>query len=130
MDIYKDREAFLEESKKLDDWIEEMMKDPKFVAALLKERAAFERSTRRLCPWGTCEVSIDPWNNKIFAAVGLVGCGCDNLPGWRSKYYEGLPKPGWDAKPVGRHGGRIARSRRKHRKHQRFCDYLYEIGAR
>lgn len=120
----------LEDQASLNEWLDKMMDDPKFVAAMLKEREAFERSTRRLCPFGTCEISVDPRNNKVFAAVGLVGCGCDNLPGWRSKYYEGLPKPGWDAKPVGRHGGRIAQSRRKHRKHRQFVDYLYDIGAR
>lgn len=119
-----------EEAEALLDWLEEMMSDDKFVTALIESREKYARSVARLCPFGTCEINIDPVDGKIFGAIGLVGCGCDVLPGWRSKYYEGLPKPGWDVKPVGKHGGRIARSRRKHKKHQCFLDYLYSIGAR
>ena len=83
-------------------------------AAYEHARAVYDRSEPHPCPFGACTVMVDPVTGKISGASGPVGCGCDNLPGWRSVHLAGLPKPGWNAKPVGRHGGRVAASRRKH----------------
>lgn len=93
-----------------------------FLAPQCDERE--ERLVERLCPFGTCVTLTDPADNTVFGGWGSVGCGCDSLPGWRSKYYDGLPKPGVALKPVGRHGSRIARSRRKHAEHKRWVASL------
>lgn len=93
---------------------------PEFREAYAQAQARSERQVDRRCPFGNCWTWIDPLDRTVVGGVGPVGCGCDSLPGWRSKYYEGLPKPGWAAKPVGRHGGKIAASRRKHARHARW----------
>ena len=74
------------------------------------------------CPFGNCVVEVEAGTGLVHAAYGPVGCACDYLPGWRSKHYEGLPKPGWDVKAVGRHGGRIARSKRLRREYAAYLD--------
>lgn len=109
-----------EEAHWLDAWLDDLAQDPKIAEYMRQERERLDRGIPRNCPWGICEVLVDPIDNTITSTIGLVGCGCDNLPGWRSKYYEGLPKPGWNVKPVGRHGGRIARSRKKHRELKKY----------
>ena len=93
---------------------------PEFRAAYADAEARSARQVDRRCPFGNCATFIDPLDGKITGGFGPVGCGCDTLPGWRSPYYDGLPKPGWSAKPVGRHGGRVAASRRKAREHARW----------
>jgi len=98
----------------LDAQLAKSMDVPELARAYSEARARYERAVARLCPFGNCEVLVDPIDRTVQGGMGPVGCGCDNLPGWRSRYYDGLPKPGWQAKPVGRHGGRIAASRRKH----------------
>ena len=100
------------------------MRNATFAAAydLARERGA--RAVSRPCPFGSCQVDIDPLDGTIVSAVGPVGCGCGNLPGWRSQHWDGLPKPGWTVKAVGRHGGRIAASRRKHAEHGRWLEEL------
>lgn len=81
--------------------------------ALEQDRLAFERSSVRRCAFGHCTVHEDPVTGEELARFGPVGCGCDNLPGWDSRHRAGRPKPGWQVKAAGRHGGRIAASRRK-----------------
>lgn len=104
--------------------------DPATAKALAAEAAAlYERAVYRPCPFGNCDTAIDPLGNTIASSAGPVGCGCDSLPGWRSRHYDGLPKPGWPAKPVGRHGSRIAASRAKHADHQRWLDDLHRYLA-
>ena len=110
-----------------DDYIAKQMEDPKFMEEYLASRKVMDRCYHVLCPWQRCEISIDPVTNVIVTAIGPVGCGCDNRPGWRSKYYEGLPKPSWMAKPQGRHGGRIAAGRRREAEHEKFLDHLVEM---
>ena len=105
----------------LDAYFDKLVADnPTLYQMIWRERAKLARSIPRPCPWGSCEICVDPVDNKIVSAIGPVGCGCDNLSGWKSSYYEGLPKPGWAAKPFGRHGGRIARSRKKTADHNRW----------
>lgn len=101
----------------LDAHIAESMNEPAFRAAFEASTAKYARAVTRICPFGNCTVDIDPVDRTIMGGAGPVGCGCDSLPGWRSPYYEGLPKPGWAGKAVGRHGGRIAASQRKHADH-------------
>jgi len=103
-------------------WLDELMTQPGFPEAYAEANARGARSVTRLCPFGNCSVDIDPLDNAIIGAAGPVGCGCDNLPGWRSQHWDGLPKPGWHAKPNGRHGGRVAASRRKHADHARWLN--------
>lgn len=93
---------------------------PTYAAVLARVREQYARAVARPCPFGNCAVDIDPLDNTIISGVGPALCGCDNLPGWRATRWDGLPKPGWSAKPVGRHGGRIAASRRKHADLARF----------
>lgn len=119
-----------EEEQWLNAWLEDLAENHGLMEFLEKERERLARGIPRLCPWGCCEVLVDPIDNQITTTIGLVGCGCDNLPGWRSKYYEGLPKPGWNIKPVGRHGGKIARSRKKHREHENYMNELRGLGWR
>lgn len=102
-----------EEEIEIDDFFTRLMEDPEFVRILAQEREKLDRCYQVPCPWGTCEISIDPLTNRIEMSIGVVGCPCDNTRGWRSKYYQGLGKPGWNAKPYGRHGGKIAKSRRQ-----------------
>lgn len=116
-----------EEQDEIDAWFENLLSDKKLLEFLDQERKRLERGVPRNCPWGCCEILIDPLDNKIITSIGLVGCGCDNLPGWRSRYYEGLPKRGWNVKPVGRHGGKIARSRKKHREHAQYLRDMTRI---
>lgn len=109
-----------EEDAWLDQFFADLAEDKEFMDLLRVERDRLDRSFQRLCSWGTCEYSIDPVDNKIVSSIGIVGCACDGLPGWRSQYYDGLPKRGWNIKARGRHGGRIAQSRRKHAEHARW----------
>lgn len=100
----------------LDDLIgEEIAKSPAFAKAYREAGEQMERAVRRRCPFGHCVCDIDPLDGKIFGGIGDPFCGCDNLPGWRSSHYEGLPKPGWSGKARGRHGSRVQRSRRRRR---------------
>lgn len=116
-----------EEEEWLDAWLNDLAEDPVIMKYMIEERVRLGRGIARSCPWGICEVLVDPIDNQITSTIGLIGCGCDNLPGWKSKYYEGLPKPGWDVKPVGRHGGRIARSRKKHREHKQYQQHIKRL---
>lgn len=95
-------------------------------AAMREARARFARLINRPCPFGNCRVLIDPVDNTVEPFFGLAGCGCSMLPGRNARHYDGLPKPGWNTKPVGRHGGRIARSRHKHASHARW---LKDVNA-
>lgn len=74
-----------------------------------------QRSIEIACPWGNCSNSYDPLTREIWAGMGPVGCPCESLPGWRSPHPEGRPRPAVPAKPRGRHGSRVQRSRRRHR---------------
>ena len=89
--------------------------------ALVEAEAKFDRAVRRRCPFGRCIVDIDPLDGKIFGGMGDPYCGCDNLPGWRSKHYDGLPKPGWTGNARGRHGSRVQRSHRRRVAWQAFA---------
>jgi hypothetical protein len=100
-------------SDEVDSFFDNLVRnDPDLIVQIKLARKRLDRSYQRWCPWGRCEISIDPVDNTTVSAIGVIGCGCDNLPGWKSKYYEGLPKPGFAAKPVGRYRGRIERKRR------------------
>lgn len=70
--------------------------------------------TEKLCPFGRCCIAVQ--GTIIVFAYGPVDCECSNMDGWRSRHYEGLPKRRWNVKPVGRHGGKIQASKRKHEK--------------
>lgn len=100
-------------SDEVDSFFDNLVRnDPDLIVQIKLARKRLDRSYQRWCPWGRCEISIDPVDNTTVSAIGVIGCGCDNLPGWKSKYYEGLPKPGFAVKPVGRYRGRIERKRR------------------
>jgi hypothetical protein len=100
-------------------FFDECMKDPKFARIYAERKAKYDRAEQRLCAFGNCVMEVDPVDERVLSGVGPVGCGCEWLPGWRSQRYGGKAKPGWPAKPFGRHGGRIAASRRKHAKFAR-----------
>ena len=76
------------------------------------------------CAWGWCGHDVDPVTNRIEGGCGPVVCPCDHLPGWRSPYVAGQAKPSAPAKPIGRHGSRVRRSRRRHR----LPDHLSAFG--
>jgi hypothetical protein len=115
-----DRETF-------DDYLRKQMEDPEFMKGYLHARKVMDRTYQVLCPWGRCEYSIDPVDNTIVTSIGPLGCGCDYFPGWKSKYYDGLPMPGFAVKPYGRHGSRIARKRKITAQHERWLDELVDL---
>lgn len=68
-----------------------------------------------LCAWGYCTVETSSTTGKVIGGMGPVECPCDHLPGWKSQYAAGQPKPAVPVKARGRHGSRVQRSRRRHR---------------
>jgi hypothetical protein len=111
----------------LEQWLNNLLEDPEFMDSLKAHQKQLDRAEHKMCPWGRCEFSIDPLTNTIIGSIGLIGCECDLLPGWDSKYYEGLPKPRWDVKPVGRHGSRVQRSRRRNKRLRESLDQIHRI---
>ena len=109
-----------------DEFLSWIDNTPEFRAAYAQAQARADRQVDRPCPFGNCTTWIDPLDRTVCGGIGPVGCGCDSLAGWRAKHYDGLPKPGWNVKAVGRHGGKIAASRRKHAAHA--C-WLTELAA-
>lgn len=97
---------------------------PEFHAAVAEARARLDRAVQVECAFGNCVMDVDPVDGRVFGGMGPIGCGCESLPGWKSPYVDGKPMLGWAAKPVGRHGGRIAASRRKHAAHARWVESL------
>lgn len=87
--------------------------DPKVAAALDRHEAQLDRVVPYVCGWGTCVADYDPVEKRILGGYGDPLCGCENLPGWRSRHPEGRPKPGVAVKARGRHGSRVQRSRRR-----------------
>lgn len=83
--------------------------DPQLMKFFQEAQEELEAATYRLCPWRNCEVAISSTTGKIISTIGPVGCGCDSM----APYWDGLPKPGFNIKARGKHGGRIARSRRR-----------------
>ena len=89
--------------------------DPLIIQALADARARRDRLIEIRCAWGTCVELYDPVERVSTGGWGRSLCGCDNLPGWRSRHPEGKPKPAAAVKVRGRHGSRIQRSRARRR---------------
>lgn len=81
--------------------------------ARIKARTA--REIRYVCGWRTCANYYDPVDKTTWG-VGRIGCPCDNLPGWHARHPLMLPLPAWPGKARGRHGSRIQRTARRHRR--------------
>lgn len=103
-----------EESDEFGAFLAEQMKDPTFARHYRQASARAARAVQVPCAWGNCRHDVDPVNGTILGSVGPVGCPCDNLPGWRSARVAGQARPAVPAKPRGRHGSRIQRSRLRH----------------
>ena len=107
---------------------EYVAQSPEFAKAYREAGERYERAVRVPCPFGRCFCEIDPLDGRIFGGVGDSLCGCDNLPGWRSSRYEGLPKPGWTGKARGRHGSRVQRSKHRRREWQQMVSDVEKWG--
>lgn len=70
--------------------------------------------TKKLCPFGRCSIGVQ--DNVILFDSSPFGCECSKMDGRKPRHYEGLSKPRWNVKPVGRHGGKIQAAKRKHEK--------------
>lgn len=66
------------------------------------------------CPYGYCVVDVCTRDGLIFGAYGPVECHCDVTPGWRASFIDQMGKPHPPVKAIGRHRGRVLRSRRRH----------------
>ena len=80
-------------------------------AGALRAAALEAIETMHLCSWRTCTVYVA--DGEITGGMGDPLCGCDNLPGWKSPYPAGTPKPQAPVKARGRHGSRVQRSARR-----------------
>lgn len=102
---------------------------PEIRRIIKEEQTIMDRSIDVTCAWGTCNHIYDPVAKHLVGGWGDVFCGCENLPGWRARHPEGLPKPSVPIKAKGRHGSRIQRSRRRK---QEWLDWrkqvAYDIG--
>lgn len=93
-------------------WLEDLLADmsPAERAAIDAERRELDEALRVPCAWGLCTQEVSRATGKILGGMGPVGCPCDLLPGWRSKYPAGTPKPAAPVKARGRHGSRRQRA--------------------
>lgn len=87
---------------------------PEIRRMLAEARAQLGRAVAVDCAWGWCSNDVDPFDGVILGGAGPVMCPCENLPGWKSQYVAGRPKPPVPVKAAGRHGSRVQRSARRH----------------
>lgn len=97
-----------------------------FEKAYAEAAAQLEREIPVVCGWGTCVHWYDPMKGEITGGFGSPLCGCDNLPGWKSRHPEGLPKPAAAVKARGRHGSRVQRSKARRRE---WVQFVKEFGG-
>lgn len=107
-------------------WIDDLIAEcgPEFAAAVEAELAELQAADRVMCAWGWCVQEVSSTTGKILGAVGPMACPCDLLPGWRSAYPAGLPKPPVPVKARGRHGSRRQRSVARRRLLDQYSEYL------
>lgn len=77
-----------------------------------RERRKYGSQVR--CAWGNCTHTLDQ-HGRVTGGFGVIGCPCDNTPGWNRDRPEAMGKPSFNVKAVGRHGSRIQRARRRKR---------------
>lgn len=102
------------------------MNDPGFQSALEEVRAELDAATQVPCAWGYCVNDVSATTGKLLGGFGAVCCPCDMLPGWRSSYPEGLPKPAAPVKARGRHGSKVQRSAARRRS---YNSWAYEFSG-
>lgn len=95
---------------------------PEIVKAIKEEHDIIDRSLAVSCAWGTCTHIYDPVEKYLHGGWGDALCGCENLPGWRSRHPDGLPKPSVPVKAKGRHGSRVQRSRARRREWRQMVE--------
>lgn len=89
-------------------------RDPLFAAELAEQAAREMRLVPVTCAWGWCTEGMDPIDGRLYGGGGPTACPHDHLPGWKSPYPQGRPRPATPAKARGRHGSRVHRSKRRH----------------
>lgn len=73
-------------------------------------RDRYASLVRSVCAFGNCTVLVDS-SGRNAGGAGPVGCACEKRwTQWPDQTY----KPAFPAKVRGRHGSRVARSRRRH----------------
>lgn len=77
-------------------------------------RARYARLAETRCAFGNCVILYDPVTRTPQGGFGPFGCAHEHLAGGNARHPEGLPKPRFAVKAVGRNRGRIERSIRRH----------------
>lgn len=104
-----------------DPWATTVLTDAQVRAACEARRAEIAAATQVRCAWVACVIDVSATTGKILGGFGVVCCPCNLLPGRRSPYPAGLPKPAAPVKSRGRHGSKVQRAAARRRSYYEWA---------